>query len=101
MWSTRRRMLTPAFHFDILKPYVNTFNESAEIAINKWMTQIERGVDTIEVFTEASHLTLDVMLKCACSYSKDQESELDLTTYISAIHTANNMLIKQVYKVIY
>uniref|UniRef100_A0A4W2G3Z3 Docosahexaenoic acid omega-hydroxylase CYP4F3-like n=1 Tax=Bos indicus x Bos taurus TaxID=30522 RepID=A0A4W2G3Z3_BOBOX len=30
-WSSHRRMLTPAFHFNILKPYMKIFTKSADI----------------------------------------------------------------------
>ena len=30
-WNSHRRMLTPAFHFNILKPYMKIFTKSADI----------------------------------------------------------------------
>ena len=32
-WARNRRLLTPAFHFDVLKPYVNVYNTAADIMI--------------------------------------------------------------------
>ena len=35
-WAKNRRLLTPAFHFTILKPYVSVYNECIGTLIQKW-----------------------------------------------------------------
>ena len=32
-WARNRRLLTPAFHFDVLKPYVKVYNTASDILI--------------------------------------------------------------------
>ena len=32
-WYRSRHLLTPAFHFNILKPYVDVYNEAADILV--------------------------------------------------------------------
>ena len=35
-WARSRRLLTPAFHFDILKPYVHVGNRVSDILLVSW-----------------------------------------------------------------
>ena len=36
-WFRNRRLLTPAFHFDILKPYVEIYNDCTEtLMVRLW-----------------------------------------------------------------
>jgi cytochrome P450 len=30
-WARNRRLLTPAFHFDMLQPYVTVYNQAADV----------------------------------------------------------------------
>lgn len=39
VWKRKRRMITPAFHFNILQRYVPVFGEHAQQLVNKWLAE--------------------------------------------------------------
>ncbi|XP_029371055.1 docosahexaenoic acid omega-hydroxylase CYP4F3-like isoform X2 [Echeneis naucrates] len=91
VWSRKRRLLTPAFHFDILKNYVNMFNTSTNTMHDKWRRLVADGTTTIEMFDHVTLMTLDSLLKCAFSYNSNcQESTSE---YVSAIVQLSDLII--------
>ncbi len=36
LWFRNRKLLTPAFHFDVLRPYMKIYNEAAQTMIVGW-----------------------------------------------------------------
>ena len=75
-WARARRLLTPAFHFDILRPYIKVYNEAAQVLVDKWKKSGER--ESFDVYHSISLFTLDVMLRCACSFESNcQVSKYD------------------------
>ena len=68
-WQRSRRLLTPAFHYDILRPYVKVYAEAVEETVGLWK-EIPKG-ESVDVFPYMSQLTLDIMLRCTCSYSSN------------------------------
>ncbi|KAK2856948.1 hypothetical protein Q5P01_005683 [Channa striata] len=90
-WSRRRRLLNPAFHFDILKNYVSTFNVSTNIMHDKWCRLVAKGSPDLDMFDHVTLMTLDSLLKCAFSHNSNcQESTSE---YVSAIVELSDLII--------
>ncbi|KAM6893584.1 cytochrome P450 4F3 isoform 2-T2 [Xenentodon cancila] len=98
-WSRRRRLLTPAFHFDILKNYVATFNSSTDTMHGKWRRLVAEGSTNLEMFEHVTLMTLDSLLKCAFSHNSNcQES---CSEYVSAIMELSNLVIDRRFRILH
>ncbi|XP_051026828.1 cytochrome P450 4F6 [Acomys russatus] len=92
-WSRHRRLLTPAFHFDILKPYVKIFNQSVSIMHAKWQRLASGGSARLDMFEHISLMTLDSLQKCIFSFDSNcQESPSE---YIAAILELSALVAKR------
>ncbi|XP_078100124.1 cytochrome P450 4F3 isoform X2 [Sander vitreus] len=90
-WSRRRRLLTPAFHFDILKNYVTKFNTSTNIMHDKWRHLVAKGMTNVEMFDHVTLMTLDSLLKCAFSYNSN--CQWSASEYVSALVELSDLII--------
>ncbi|PVD36823.1 hypothetical protein C0Q70_03813 [Pomacea canaliculata] len=89
-WSRSRRLLTPAFHFDILKPYIVINNRAADLLLNR----IKESVDekrSFEVFSLISLCTLDVILQCAMSFKDDIQLKGEGHPYVQAVNELSHL----------
>ncbi|XP_070794383.1 ultra-long-chain fatty acid omega-hydroxylase [Pituophis catenifer annectens] len=92
-WARHRRLLTPAFHFDILKPYVKIFNQSTDIMHAKWHRLISAGPISLDMFKHISLMTLDSLQKCVFSSNSNcQEKSSD---YIAAILELSSLVVQR------
>ncbi|XP_008047419.1 docosahexaenoic acid omega-hydroxylase CYP4F3 [Carlito syrichta] len=92
-WSRHRRMLTPAFHFNILKPYVQIFNESVNIMHAKWQRLASKGSARLDMFEHISLMTLDSLQKCVFSF--DSNCQEKPSEYIAAILELSALVAKR------
>ncbi|XP_043833501.1 cytochrome P450 4F3-like [Dromiciops gliroides] len=95
-WSRHRRMLTPAFHFDILKPYVQIFNHSADIMHAKWRRLCAEGNNQLDMFEHISLMTLDSLQKCIFSHNSNCQEKP--SAYISAILELSSLVVKRYHQ---
>nr|XP_001112302.2 phylloquinone omega-hydroxylase CYP4F2 isoform X1 [Macaca mulatta]XP_028695623.1 phylloquinone omega-hydroxylase CYP4F2 isoform X1 [Macaca mulatta] len=92
-WSRHRRMLTPAFHFNILKPYMKIFNESVNIMHAKWQLLASEGSARLDMFEHISLMTLDSLQKCVFSF--DSHCQEKPSEYIAAILELSALVAKR------
>ncbi|XP_066285758.1 ultra-long-chain fatty acid omega-hydroxylase-like [Branchiostoma lanceolatum] len=89
-WQRNRRLLTPAFHFDILKNYVKLFSESADVLLEKWMSR-DPGA-SVELFDDVGLMTLDNILKCSLGYKSSCQTDGKSAPYILAVHDLTRLI---------
>ncbi|XP_076107037.1 ultra-long-chain fatty acid omega-hydroxylase-like isoform X1 [Mytilus galloprovincialis] len=84
-WKRNRRLLTPAFHFDVLKNYQLIMNKTSDILLTKLENYAETG-EIFEVFSNISMFTLDTMLQSAFAYEIDCQTTGENHPYVVAVH---------------
>ncbi|XP_043818614.1 cytochrome P450 4A6-like isoform X3 [Dromiciops gliroides] len=95
VWFQHRRLLTPAFHYDILKPYVALMADSVRVMLNKWEKLSNQG-SSLEVFEHVSLMTLDTLMKCAFSHQSNCQIERNADDYIRAVREQGNLMFERV-----
>ncbi|XP_025090186.1 phylloquinone omega-hydroxylase CYP4F2-like [Pomacea canaliculata] len=96
-WGRNRRLLTPAFHFDILKPYLGIKNTAADVLLDNIGVHAEKD-EYFEVFSVISKFALDVILKCAFSYDTDCQKIGNQNPYVQAVYALSEMAVQRYFQ---
>ncbi|XP_050665019.1 cytochrome P450 4C1-like isoform X1 [Leptidea sinapis] len=64
-WHKRRKILTPAFHFDVLKSFARVFVESSRLMVNELIQQLQNEKDVLNVLPFISDFTLSTICETA------------------------------------
>ncbi|KAM4722927.1 cytochrome P450 4B1-like [Rhinophrynus dorsalis] len=83
-WFQHRRLLTPGFHYDVLKPYVKLMADCTKVMLDKWEKLIPEK-QPVELFHHVSLMTLDSIMKCAFSYHSNCQNNSE-NAYIKAVY---------------
>uniref|UniRef100_A0A673X197 aromatase n=1 Tax=Salmo trutta TaxID=8032 RepID=A0A673X197_SALTR len=94
-WFRHRRLLTPGFHYDVLKPYVKMMADSAKTMLDKWETH-SKSDESFELFEHVSLMTLDSIMKCAFSSNTNCQTvgggESGTNSYIKAVYELSDLV---------
>ncbi|NWR12151.1 CP4B1 protein, partial [Paradoxornis webbianus] len=90
-WFQHRKMLTPAFHYDVLRPYVTLTSDSVKVMLDKWDKKIAER-KSVEVTQDISLMTLDSIMKCAFSFNSNCQTQSNSNHYIRAVYDLSYLL---------
>ena len=93
-WARSRRLLTPAFHFEILKPYQEIYNQCVDLALGIIDKYADSG-ECFELFQVISNCSLDIILQCAFSYHTDCQKDREQHPYCKAVTEVANLITKR------
>jgi len=85
-WKSRRHLLTPAFHFQILSNFFGTFNEQSRVLVddlkNVMREELSKEIDLVPYITETA---LDII--CETSMGIKVRDRSDSEEYRQAVHS--------------
>ncbi|CAG7722213.1 unnamed protein product [Allacma fusca] len=85
-WQTRRKMLTPSFHFKILEDFVITFNEQSNIFVEILREEF-KDRQAKNICRYITRCALDIVGETAMDIKFDSQTKED-TPYVKAINKA-------------
>ncbi|CAJ0953925.1 unnamed protein product [Ranitomeya imitator] len=88
-WFQHRRLLTPGFHYDVLKPYVSLMSDCVTVMLDKW-ERLTAKESPVELFHHVSLMTLDTIMKCAFSYHSNCQMDSE-SAYIKAVYDLSHL----------
>ena len=82
-WLRNRRLLTPAFHYGILKGYVPVYNDCLSVLLDKWSEAASKK-EPVKLFESLCSMSLDIIMQCAFSFKGDCQISKEQHPYVLA-----------------
>uniref|UniRef100_K9ILV3 Cytochrome P450 4V2 n=1 Tax=Desmodus rotundus TaxID=9430 RepID=K9ILV3_DESRO len=88
-WRSRRKMLTPTFHFTILEDFLDVMNEQANILVNKFKKHADG--EAFNCFMYIALCALDIICETAMGKNIGAQSDDD-SKYVRAVYRISDMI---------
>ncbi|KAK0410498.1 hypothetical protein QR680_005160 [Steinernema hermaphroditum] len=93
-WRPRRKLLTPAFHYDILKDFVGVYNRHSNTLLGKFEDMIDDQFH--DIFHTVTLCTLDII--CEAALGTNINAQKVHTDYLDAVFGMKNLIFKRQLK---
>ncbi|XP_009081963.1 PREDICTED: cytochrome P450 4V2 [Acanthisitta chloris] len=88
-WRSRRKMITPTFHFEILNDFLEVMNEQGSILVEKLEKHVDK--EPFNVFLDVTLCALDIICETAMGKNVDAQKNKD-SDYVRAIYRMGDLI---------
>lgn len=88
-WRSRRKLLTPTFHFTILEDFLDVMNEQANILVEKLENHVNQGA--FNCFVHITLCALDIICETAMGKNIGAQSNDD-SEYVRTVYRMSDMI---------
>ncbi|XP_030803655.1 cytochrome P450 4V2 [Camarhynchus parvulus] len=88
-WRSRRKMITPTFHFAILSDFLEVMNEQGNILVKKLQKHVDK--EPFDVFMDITLCALDIICETAMGRNVGAQKNKD-SDYVSAIYRMSDLI---------
>ncbi|NXU83422.1 CP4V2 protein, partial [Xiphorhynchus elegans] len=88
-WRSRRKMITPTFHFSILNDFLEVMNEQGSILVEKLEKHVDK--EPFDVFLDITLCALDIICETAMGRNVGAQKNKD-SDYVSAIYRMSDLI---------
>ncbi|KAK3095368.1 hypothetical protein FSP39_013830 [Pinctada imbricata] len=91
-WHSRRKLLTPSFHFKILNDFVGVFQDQAQTMVKRLDSMADRG--TFNIFSYITLCALDIICETAMGKTVDAQGNTD-SEYVKCVYKIAELILKR------
>ncbi|XP_073434913.1 cytochrome P450 4V2-like [Dendrobates tinctorius] len=88
-WHSRRKMITPTFHFAILSEFLEVMNEQSKVLVEKFKEKLDK--EAFNCFMDVTLCALDIISETAMGKKIYAQSNSD-SEYIHAIYKMSDII---------
>ncbi|NWS94435.1 CP4V2 protein, partial [Mionectes macconnelli] len=88
-WRSRRKMITPTFHFAILSDFLEVMNEQGSILVKKLEKHVDK--EPFDVFLDITLCALDIICETAMGKNVGAQKSKN-SDYVSAIYRMSDLI---------
>nr|QIK02100.1 cytochromes P450 family 4 [Holotrichia parallela] len=81
-WRKHRKIITPAFHFQILEDFIEVFNSQSEILVSKLKEESKPA--SVDLYPLIARCTLDIICETAMGTTVNAQNDLD-SEYVKCV----------------